>query len=166
MYVEVVHYKEMPFYVQTDNFNIRVYGTKFNLSNYPDSPQSVVLIEGSVSLQSIDLKELFLKPNEQAVYSEEGVFDTRKVDITQFISWKEGYLSFDKAPMTEVLQQIGRYYNLSFGFENDINLQNRTCTGKIYLSDNLDNVMVTVALLTSTKYEKQGNRIYITNQPK
>lgn len=165
MYIEVSPDKEKPFYVQTANFNVRVYGTKFNILNYSGSPQSVILVEGSVSLQSKGHKELFIKPNEKAVYSESGLFDRHNVDVNQYISWKDGYLSFDKTPMTEVLQQIGRYYNLSFNFDNDIHLQKRTCTGKIYLSDNLDNVMTTVTLLTSTKYEKQDNRIYITNQP-
>jgi ferric-dicitrate binding protein FerR (iron transport regulator) len=88
----------------------------------------------------------------------------QKVDISQFISWKDGYLSFDKTPITEVLQQIGRYYNLSFDFGNNMNLQKRTCTGKIYLSENMDNVMGTIALLSSTRYEKENNRIYITNE--
>jgi len=44
-----------------------------------------------------------------------------------------------------------------------VNLQKRTCTGKIFLSDNLDNVMTTIALLSSTRYENVNNRIYITN---
>lgn len=165
MYVEVSHDKEKPFYVQTGNFNVRVYGTKFNISNYSGTPQSVILVEGSVSLQLSDKKELFLKPNEQAVYSENGTFDMQKVDVSQFISWKNGYLSFDKTPMTEVLQQVSRYYNLSFDFENDVNLQKRTCTGKIYLSDNLDNVMTIIGLLSSTTYTRTDNKILITNKP-
>jgi len=165
MYVEVVHDKEKPFFVQTANINVKVYGTKFNVSNYSGSTQSVILIEGSVSLQVSDKKELFLAPNEQAIYSESGTFETNKVDVSQYISWKEGYLSFDKTPMTEVLQQIGRYYNLSFNFENDTNLQKRTCTGKIHLSDNLDNVMTIIGLLSSTTYTRTDNKILITNKP-
>jgi hypothetical protein len=165
MYVEVVHDKEKPFYVQTNNFNVRVYGTKFNISTYSCSPQSVVLVEGSIGLQSKGHKELFITPSEKAVYSESGTFDTQNVDVDQYICWKDGYLSFDKTPMTEVLQQIGRYYNLSFDFENDVNLQKRTCTGKIYLSDNLDNVMTTIGILSSTTYERIDNKILITHNP-
>ena len=164
MYIEVTPEKEKPFYVHTGDINVKVYGTKFNISNYAGSPQSVVLVEGSVSVQSKDYQELFIKPGEKAVYSEAGLFNTEVINTEQFISWKDGYLTFDKTLITEVLQQISRYYNLSFNFENDVNLRHRTCTGKIYLSDNLDNVMTTVALLTSTSYDKQYNKIYITNQ--
>lgn len=164
MYIEVTHDQSKPFFVHSSGFNVRVYGTKFNISNYTDSPQSVILVEGSVSLQSKGQKELFITPSEKAVYSESGTFETQQVDVNQFISWREGYLSFDKTPMSEVLQKIGRYYNLSFDYEQDINLQKRTCSGKIYLSDNLDNVMTTVALLTSTQYQKENKNIFITNQ--
>ena len=93
------------------------------------------------------------------------MFDKQAVDVNRIISWKDGYLTLDRTPVSEVLKQIGRYYNLAFDYKADVNLQKRTCTGKIYLSDNLDYVMTTVALLSSTGYEKQGNRIYIMNEP-
>lgn len=164
MYIEVAPDKKRPFHVLTGDFNVKVYGTKFNVSSYVDSPQSVVLVEGRVSLQPSGKEETFLSPSEQAVYLDNGTFTTRKVDVNRVISWKNGYLEFNKTPMTEVLQQVGRYYNLSFNFDNDVNLQKRTCTGKIYLSENLDNVMTTIALLTSTKYTKDNNQILIVNE--
>ena len=164
MYIEVAPDKHKPFHVRTSDFNVKVYGTKFNVSAYADSSPSVVLVEGKVSLQPENKQETFLSPSEQAVYSGNGTFNTQKVDPYQFISWKNGYLEFNKTPMTEVLKQIERYYNLSFNFDNDVNLLKRTCTGKIYLSENLDNVMTTVGLLSSTKYIKDNNQIFITNE--
>ena len=151
--------------MHTSDFHVKVYGTKFNISHYSDSPQSVTLVEGSVGLRSGTDSEWFLSPNEQAVYKKNGMFDKQAVDVNSIISWKDGYLTLDRTPVSEVLKQIGRYYNLAFDYKADVNLQKRTCTGKIYLSDNLDYVMTTVALLSSTGYEKQGNRIYIMNEP-
>lgn len=165
MYIEVAPDRQKPFHVRTSGFNVKVYGTKFNISTYTDSPQSVVLVEGRVSLQTASKKETFLSPSEQAVYSDDGTFNTQKVDVNQFISWKNGYLEFNKTPMTEVLKQVGRYYNLSFDFDNDVNLQKRTCSGKIYLSENLDYVMTTVGLLSATTYTRKENQIFITHKP-
>lgn len=167
MYVNVVQDNEKPFHVNTGNINVKVYGTSFNISNYSDTEQSVILVEGKISLQLSDKnEELFLQPNEQAIYNQsDQLFEKREIDVSQHISWKYGYLLFDKTPMTEVLQNIGRYYNLSFNFDNDINLQNRTCTGKIHLSENLDNVMSIIGILTSTTYTRDDNKIVITNNP-
>lgn len=164
MYIEVASDKKKPFYVHTSDFNVRVYGTRFNVSAYADSPKSIVLVEGSVGLQSIDGNEISLAPNEQAIYSRDGTFNTQKVDVNHFISWKNGYLMFEDAPMPEVLKQIERYYNLSFNYDKDVTLKDLTCNGKIILSENLDNVMTTITLLTSVQYKKENNRIYITNE--
>lgn len=165
IYAEVAPDKTRSFYVHTSDFHVKVYGTKFNISHYSDSPQSVTLVEGSVGLRSGTDSEWFLSPKEQAVYKKNGMFDKQAVDVNSIISWKDGYLTLDRTPVSEVLKQIGRYYNLAFDYETDVNLQKRTCTGKIYLSDNFDYVMTTVALLSSTGYEKQGNKIYIMNEP-
>ena len=162
MYIEVAPNKNKSFYVHTSGYDVKVYGTKFNISTYPDSPSSVVLVEGSVGLRSADKKELFLLPAEQAVYSEAtGTFDTRKVDVHSFISWKEGYLTFEDTPVIEALKQIERYYNLSFNYGADVSFQGLTCTGKIILSDNLDNVMTALTLISATKYKREGKLIYI-----
>lgn len=162
MYVEVAHDQNKPFYVHTSDFKVRVYGTKFNLSSYEGTSHSVVLVEGSVSVVT-DAAETLLKPNEQLLISG-GTMERQMVDVTRYTSWKDGFLLLDNTPMTEVLEQVGRYYNLSFNYEQDMNLQRRTCSGKIYLSENLDNVMTTIALLSATRYEKENDRIYIGHE--
>ncbi len=165
MYLEVATDSNRPFYVQTSNFNVKVYGTKFNVSAYDNAPQSVVLVEGSVGLKSKDKEEILLSPNEQAIYCKDQAFRTQKVDVSQSVSWKNGYLLLNATPMTEVLKQIERYYNLSFNYNEEANIKKRTCTGKIFLSENLDNVMKTIAILSDTKYIRDNNKIYITNHP-
>lgn len=162
MYIEVAPDRNKPFQVHTSDFNIKVYGTRFNVSSYTDSPSSVVLVEGSIGLQSSGKQELLLSPDEQAIYSDAtGSFNTRKVDVHTFISWKEGYLTFEDTPIIEVLKQIERYYNLSFNYGDDVSFQGITCAGKIILSDNLDNVMTALTSISSTHYKKEDKLIHI-----
>jgi ferric-dicitrate binding protein FerR (iron transport regulator) len=165
MYIEVAHDRKRPFLVHTSDFGVRVYGTSFNIATYGDAAPEVVLVEGSISLKKTDRKEeMMIHPNERVSFDPStGSFSKTAVNVDSYISWKDGYLSLDKTPMTELLKRIERYYNLSFNYDQDVNLQKRTCTGKIFLSDNLDNVMTTIALLSSTRYENVNNRIYITN---
>ncbi|MDD2436252.1 MAG: FecR domain-containing protein [Massilibacteroides sp.] len=161
MYIEVAPDKNKSFCVQTSDLKIKVYGTKFNVTSYLDSRPSVVLIEGSVSLQQTESnQELHISPNEQAIY-ENGTLNVQKVDVQKYICWKDGYLTFNDTPMNEVLKQIGRYYNLSFSYSQDVTLQEKTCSGKIILSNKLENVLKTLALISSTRYEKENDQIYI-----
>ena len=161
MYIEVAPVKNSLFFVRTSDYNVKVYGTKFNVSTYPGSTSSVVLVEGSIGLQSADKPELILSPKEQAIYSDNGIFQIKEVNVTQFISWKDGYLSFEDTPIIVALKQIERYYNLSFNYGDNLSFQGFTCTGKIILSDNLDNVLSALTLISSTHYKKEDKLIHI-----
>lgn len=163
IYIEVSPDKAKPFHVLTSDFKVNVYGTKFNVSTYADSPHSVALVAGSVGLETKGKYEIQISPGEQAVYTQQGKFDTRKIDVNNIISWKDGYLIFEDAPIANVLKQVARYYNISFDYDKDLNLRNRTCSGKIFLSNDLDNVMTTISLLSSTNYTKNNNKLFINN---
>ncbi len=166
IYIEVAHDSNKPFYVHTSDFEVRVLGTSFNISSYDNSNSSVILVEGSVALKlQGESESISLAPNEKAEFNSDlNSFNKQNVDVINYISWKDGYLSLDKTAMTDILKTIGRYYNLSFNFDQGVDLNMRTCTGKIYLSDNLDNVLKTFSLLSSTNYKIENNRIYITNE--
>jgi len=165
IYIEVAPDKQRLFLVHTTGFDVNVYGTKFNLTAYAKAPPSVVLVEGSISLSADDQDEILVEPNEQVLLTGNGTFNKLDVDVNRFISWKKGYLMFDDAPMTEVLQLIERYYNISFSYDKEGRLKELTCSGKIILSENLDNVMTTIALISSTQYKRENDRIYIINAP-
>lgn len=165
MYIEVAKDSKKPFYVNTLDFQVKVYGTQFNISAYQDdSCQSVVLITGSVRIQSRNKQETFLKPNEMLVYTDQEM-KKQPVDVNSYISWKEGYMLMEQTPMAIVLKQIERYYNVSFEIGENVNLKSRTCTGKLYLSDNLENVLQTVCLLSSLRYTRHGKTIHIDINP-
>ena len=168
IYLEVKHDDNKPFYVITQDIRVEVHGTSFNVTSYDNLNSTVILVEGHVSLRKNGVnRSVSLYPNELAVYNSESLeFDKKEVNVEDYTSWKDGYLSLNKTPMTEVLKRISRYYNLSFNYDNSVELQNRSCTGKIQLSENLENVMTTISLLTSTSYEIENNRIYITNESK
>ena len=162
MYIEVAPNKSIPFYVHTQDYDVRVYGTKFNVSSYSESASSVVLVEGSVGLQLSNKEEVILNPNEQAVFlTQKQNFEKQEVDVNSLISWKEGYLSFNDTPISEALRLIGRYYNLSFNLDDDVTFKGLTCTGKIILSDNLENVMMALSIISDTEYKIQDKQILI-----
>ena len=161
MYIEVKPDNKRVFIVNTPDFDVRVFGTKFNVTSYDKFNSSVVLVEGSVGLSSNKNKEIMLIPSEQAILTETGGFVKESVDVNLFTSWKDGYLTFNETPILEALKQIERYYNLSFKFDENIAFSGNTCTGKIILSDNLDNVLTTLTLISSTNYKRENNSIYI-----
>lgn len=165
MYIEVTENKKMPFFVQTPLFKVQVLGTQFNVSAYEKQIQSVVLVGGSVDLKLKDgAYSCQLIPNEMAVIQDDNTISKQQVDVFKYICWTKGYIMLNEATISDVLKYIERYYNLSFEYIHATNLQNMTCNGKLYLSDKIDNVMRSIALLSNTQYRKEHNTIYITNK--
>lgn len=165
IYIDVTTDNDKPFYVHTSDYSIRVYGTKFNVSSYAESKSSVVLVEGSIGLSASSKDEVMLLPNEMSIYNAEtSTFDTQEVEVGSLISWKDGYLTFDDTPITDALKMIERYYNLSFHYSDDDSFKELTCTGKIILSDNLENVMTALSLISGTDYNKEDKKIYLNNK--
>lgn len=161
IFAEVAHDTKRPFIVKSGEISVRVYGTCFNLSTYESTNPWVVLVEGSVGVKSGKGKEMKLQPNERAYYDKNGNLNKNSVDVNNYVSWKDGYLTYQETPMIDVLRQIERYYNLSFNLDDHVTLENITCCGKIILSDNLDNVLTAMTLISKTRYHKENNSIYI-----
>lgn len=165
MYAEVAADRKKPFIVHTAHFDVQVYGTRFNVSAYEDEAfPSCVLVEGIVGFRPESGPEIRMKANEKVFYDGKQC-EKRKVSASRYTCWKEGYLELDDANMVDVLNRIGRYYNLSFNFGDKKQLIGKRCSGKIYLSDNIDNVLTTISLLYSTDYRKEERTIFISENP-
>ncbi|MDO5663879.1 MAG: FecR domain-containing protein [Bacteroidia bacterium] len=162
LYIEVAPNKKSPLYVHTPRFSVEAVGTAFNVSAYNASELAAVLVEGQINVHSKNnVKNV--KPNEIATIDEIGNISTKQIFTESYTSWRSGYLLFEDTPMATVLTQIGRYYNLKFKYSENSQLQSITCTGKLYLSDNLDHIMRSLSLLSNTTYNRKDNTIIITN---
>lgn len=160
IFIDVAERTGTPFIIHTPGSQITVHGTSFNVSSYSDeNRESVVLVNGSVEIKSGN-NSLLLRPNEMAVM-ENGTIHREQVDVTDYISWKNGYLQLSKMPLHEVLKKIGRYYNVEFRFQSNLDLEEKTCSGKLFLSNNLQDVLEAFSKLTFLTYEKENETIYI-----
>ncbi|NJO87814.1 MAG: DUF4974 domain-containing protein [Chloroflexia bacterium] len=117
-YFDVVKNSGQPFLVKTNDLNIEVLGTSFNVSNYHnDSILEVVLVEGKVKLFSeYNNKEQtygYLVPGRKAVYNKkERKVLAGKVDVDKYISWRDGVLIFRGDPMNQVVKRLSRWFNV------------------------------------------------------
>ncbi|NMH27537.1 FecR family protein [Flavobacterium silvaticum] len=118
-YFEVAKDKKHPFIVNTDDMNIGVLGTHFNVSNYPeDEHTEAVLAEGSICMftkdQSFDPKtNLLLKPGEKGSYDRATKkIQTSPVATETYISWVRGELYFHNLTFAQICRKMERKYNV------------------------------------------------------
>jgi len=143
-YFEVSKDKAHPFTVNTQEVNVEVLGTKFNLDSYSDNVQTdVVLVEGKVSLyknQKTNQNQTYLKPGYKGS-NEKGQtqFKTEQVNTDYYTAWVKGGLVFKNASFDAIIKKLERQYNVTF-----IN-KNKTL-GKEIFNARFDNEPIEVVL--------------------
>ncbi|SIQ76939.1 FecR family protein [Maribacter ulvicola] len=128
-FFEVKHEKNRQFIVNVQNLDVKVYGTKFNVTDYYEDKQTeVVLVEGSVGLSSTeskrDVKEMFLEPGYMGVYNKyDKSLNNKKVNTALYTSWLKGNLVFRNVSFASIIQKLERHYNVVI-INNNIDLAN------------------------------------------
>lgn len=144
IYLEVTRNESSPFYIQTSAFDVKVYGTKFNVDSYSsDTYKSVVLVEGSVSVSAKENKgrEMFLKPNQLYEICNLGN-RVKNVDASRYITWKNGILQFESEQLATIALKLSRYYGIKIHCDKMIS--SKSCTGKLILLDDADKTLQTI----------------------
>lgn len=160
IYIDVAKNIEKAFYVHTSQFDIQVLGTKFNVQAYKDEEiKNVVLVEGEVKVKTLNQRSENISPNEKLSIGLDGLKKT-KVNTAEYTSWIDGIFYFEQASLNEILYKVGRYYNISFK-EEKLDFAQLTYSGKLVLSDNIDDVMTAISAFSSTTYEITDNQILI-----
>ena len=118
-YFKVAKNTECPFVISTDRMQVQVLGTELNVRNYVSKDSHVTLINGQVKVLDSTNEENFvlLRPGEDALLNEENAFVIKNIDTESYVYWKEGYFYFDDVPLSEVVQELGRWYNINVIFE-------------------------------------------------
>lgn len=159
IFIEVAHDKNKSFIVHTPNSEIEVLGTSFNVSSYnADEQELIILLEGVVKVYNGN-DSLTLAPNEMAILRENRI-TTEKVNVSEYVSWKSGYWELNNVSIEEVLKRISKYYNIKFENVESSFIANRTCTGKLYLFDNTNDLLKSISNMTQLEFEQKQNTIY------
>ena len=163
-YFKVAKNKQKPFVVQTENHNVRVLGTEFNISAYKeDQNQYTTLVEGSVAIdyQLIDgqTKRELIKPNQQLVFHKTtGNVDIKEVDTYLYTSWKDGRFVFRNENMESFMSKIARWYNVDIQFENE-EVKKHRFSGDLPKYEDMSDILRILELEMSLKIEvKDSNR--------
>ncbi len=164
-FFEVKQDKQHPFIVQIEDFRVKVLGTRFNVSAYPnDNVVETVLAEGKVSIEKNNAgvldKAIELSPRQMASFDRTTKETNVKiVDTDNYILWTEGLLKFESTDLSRITKRLERFYNVRFQYAEPL-LGGLRISGKLRLKEDLDEVCVRVASAASVKIVKKGEGLY------
>lgn len=148
-----------PFIVQTgDRFTV-VKGTEFNIK-FRNNKLVVVVTKGKVVLFNQDSSKFVdLEKGELSFATKDGFTLPQKVDTRLYIAWRENKLSFVQTPLSEILEEIERFYNIETFCKNK-KILHRTLTG-YFDSNSLDEILIKLSLALDFKFQRKGRQIFI-----
>jgi len=119
-YFSVTKNPEMPLVVTGSDIEVKVLGTKFNVSAHPEDQYfSVTLEEGKVELISGHFNEA-LEPNQLAVFNKNTKeLDIKQVNVEHYTSWKDGIINIYNLPLEELVLKLSKRYNQKFVVEEE-----------------------------------------------
>ena len=160
-YFEVAHDASRPFVVHANYAEVRVLGTKFNVRAWqPDGKVSVAVSEGRVALQAADdsAHAVVITRGQLSQLPVNGTpSPPESVDVDRYLGWMRNELYFDDAPLSQVLFQLQRWYEVEFVLADssvaherlNIHLQNQS----------LGEVLDLLTVLTDLQYERDGKTV-------
>ncbi len=147
-----------PFIVKTNDVEVRVLGTKFNVLAYEEDHETqVVLASGAVRITSgKNRSKTELTPSQMYQYKN-GQASVTKVEVEKHISWIHGILYAEDERLDVLMTKLSRYYGEEIIY--DENIVNQRCSGKVDLKSELGEVLNGLTFSFPIEIERE-NEIY------
>jgi Fe2+-dicitrate sensor, membrane component len=161
-YFKVAHDAEHPFIITTGNMQARVLGTELNIRSYTSNDSHVTLINGRVEVHGGGSKgqTVVLSPGEDAQWHDGGALSVHETDVDSYVYWKDGYFYFDDKPLVEIMQSLGRWYNINVVFD-DKDLMGLRMRYFCVRSESLERAISLLNRMKKIQATISGNTIYI-----
>lgn len=153
--------KSKRFRVKCGNLDVDVYGTSFNVKNYPDvCLQEVTVAEGVVGITN-NLKEIKqLRKGEQATLNKtsgEVTFGKENPDIVS--AWKNNELIFRNTTIDEVFKSLESWYGVKITIDKEM-IGGHNYTFKIK-TESFKEVLEMIQVMTPFDYKINGKDVEI-----
>lgn len=157
-YFEVAKDAKRPFIVKSNQQEIQVLGTIFNVNSYQSSRSLTTLLEGSVLIN----KQKKLRPGQQAQVDGQEV-KIKDVDVADYVDWKNNAFVFRNESLSSIMDRLSRWYNIEYTFD-DPQTGDITFNGEVSRYAQVTDVIKLLRLTSKVTFDIQGRSIKIKNK--
>lgn len=159
----------VPFYVNSGNYQIKVYGTEFNVEAYPDDKfVKTILKEGKVSIKILNDKkprEHFMKPGQMSIYNKKrGVIRFRSYNTSNEIPWIEDKLILRNVNFVVLAKRLNRLYDINIEFADE-ELRSFHFTGS-FVKETPEEIIRTICKISKLSCKRNGRRYLLFKSDK
>lgn len=160
-YLQVAPNPEKPFIVHTGKTDIRVLGTEFNVTAYQNEPVTeITLVCGRVRVE-VDGKREELNPGYQVRVDHTNMqVENKKVNVYDYVAWKDGLLLFDDISLEQLMARLGRWYNIHFEYRHK-ELKQKKFTGGFRKYDDIEKILEMIGDVNDVDFKVENGCVVI-----
>ena len=161
-----VEKNKAPFIIQLKNgLTLKVLGTKFNLSAYPDDAIiKTTLTEGKVELQDSEREKLILAPGQIGSFNKKsGDLYYLTEESAHNLSWMEKKLYMDNMSLKEICKILERWYDVQITFTEKGTGEKVHYTG-VLQEKSIYDVFEALNKISKIEYKIKGRNIVISEK--
>lgn len=157
-YFEVAKDTLRPFYVEIGDMSVKVLGTSFNISAYPNSKRQTTLVGGCVMI-NWNQQQVTLYPGQQATETTREL-QVREVNVENYVGWIDRRFVFKDKLLGEVLEDLERWYDVEIFVTND-KIRNLHFTANFQKYENIDKVLKIIEYAACVKFEIKDRMLVV-----
>lgn len=151
------------FMVKVDDKEVKVLGTRFNVSGYSERDMVTTLVEGKVEVKSGGRSKL-LQPGEQATVDEnKGSISVAKVDTELYTSWITGKYDFTQTPLSTILSQLALWYGVKVVYK-DPQVKDFHFDGTVFRNKPLGFSLEIIQQVSDVQFDRQDGVVFVSLQ--
>lgn len=155
---DVTENKSQPFIVNTQQGNIRVLGTVFNVHCYENEMPATTLVRGKIEY-SLGERSVVLLPGQQCRVSGSHL-TVVDVDTYEYTSWIDEIISFNNKKLEEIMNTLSRLYDVTVSYENP-SLKNLPFTGAFKQYEHLEDIVQMIEECGLIRIEQRERELII-----
>ncbi len=161
-YFKVAKNKDKPFIVHSEQHNIKVLGTEFNVKAYQGKNSfETALLEGSIEILSIKDEKAYIIEKNETLSFKEGKMVKEAISDFNYFKWRDGLICFEKESLISLFEKLELYYDIRIVNKNE-SLKKGSYTGKFRIRDGIEHVLKVLQLKHQFTYKKDDDANMIT----
>ena len=159
--------KRRAFIVHTEQQDVRVLGTQFNVQGYSSDPHTITtLITGKVKLLTYSRshqlnEEIEMLPNQQLYFDKQrNDASLSRIDPSETVTWMSGVYSFRDAPLEEITRRLGKVTGIAFIVPDEL-ARKEKYTGKFFSNQSPQEIAAVLNFKGQFRTESRNDTLFL-----
>lgn len=155
-FFKVAHNEKVPFVVKTNECDIKVLGTTFNVMAYDEfGRKEITLLEGKVDVLTANENQV-LKPGQSLILKDHHM-QVAEVNTAQASAWVDNKFNFKDIPLSELIKRLENWYDVDITLDNPSGRE-VNYSGTFKNEETIWQVLDAIQVYTSIEYQKSDTR--------